>query len=114
MLDSGPAQEEFSFRGGVMNVARNTARKTKKLRASRDLWKLRSAKKQQQIRQLRITVRDLSISREHWKTRVQELEQRLQAVAEAHGPIDPAGYIFFGGSMDNQAMPRTFVTLSSA
>ena len=73
-----------------------------------------ATKKQQQIRQLRITVRDLSISREHWKTRVQELEQRLQAVAEAHGPIDPAGYIFFGGSMDNQAMPRTFVTLSSA
>jgi chromosome segregation ATPase len=113
MLDSGPAKEEFSRRGGVMTDARNAARKTRKLRGSRDLWKQRCAQKQQRIRQLRITVRDLSTSREHWKTRVKELEQQLQTVAEAYAAIDPAGSSFFGGLMDNQPMPRTLITLSS-
>ena len=116
MLDSGPTKEGFSCRGVVMNDARKAARKTRKLRASRDLWKQRCAKKQQQIRQLRITVRDLSRSREHWKTRVKELEQQLQAVPEAPAAIDPAGCICFGGMMDNLAMPRTlqtFLTWSS-
>jgi hypothetical protein len=107
MLDSGPANEEFSCRGVVMADARDAARKTRKLRASRDLWKQRCAEKQQQIRQLRITVRDLSRSRDHWKTRVKELEQQLQAVPEDHALINPAGCIFFGGVMNHQAMPRT-------
>ena len=96
-----------------MNDDRNATRKTRKLRASRDLWKQRCAEKQQQIRQLRITVRDLSSSREHWKTRAKELEQQLQAVPEAHAAVDSARYIFFGGLMDKQTMPRTFITLSS-
>ena len=96
-----------------MTDARNAARKTRKLRGSRDLWKQRCAQKQQRIRQLRITVRDLSTSREHWKTRVKELEQQLQTVAEAYAAIDPAGSSFFGGLMDNQPMPRTLITLSS-
>ena len=51
-----------------MNDEGNAARKIRKLRASRDLWKQRSAEKQQEIRQLRVTVRDLSSSRENWKT----------------------------------------------
>ena len=80
-----------------MNDKRNAARKTRKLHASRDLWKLRCAEKQHQIRLLRITVRDLSSSREHWKTRAKELEQQLQAVPEAHAADDSAGRIFFGG-----------------
>ena len=96
-----------------MTDARNAARKTRKLRGSRDLWKQRCAQKQQRIRQLRITVRDLSTSREHWKTRVKVLEQQLQTVAEAYAAIDPAGSSFFGGLMDNQPMPRTLITLSS-
>src|SRR5208283_2967348 len=68
--ESGPATEGFSCRGAVMNDEGNAARKIRKLRASRDLWKQRSAEKQQEIRQLRVTVRDLSSSRENWKTRV--------------------------------------------
>ena len=45
-----------------MNDEGNAARKIRKLRASRDLWKQRPAEKQQEIRQLRVTVRDLSSS----------------------------------------------------
>ena len=90
-----------------MNDEGNAARKIRKLRASRDLWKQCSAEKQQEIRQLRVTVRDLSSSRENWKTRVKELEQQLQAAHEAHAAVGPGSWIFFGGLMDNQAMPRT-------
>jgi uncharacterized protein YhaN len=79
----------------------------RKLRASRDLWKQRSAEKQQEIRQLRVTVRDLSSSREHWKTRVKELEQQLQAAQEVHAAVSSDSWIFFGGVMDNPTMPRT-------
>ena len=114
--ESGPATEGFSCRGAVMNDEGNAARKIRKLRASRDLWKQRSAEKQQEIRQLRVTVRDLSSSRENWKTRVKELEQQLQAAHEAHAAVGPGSWIFFGGLMDNQAMPRTRrtpITLSS-
>ena len=114
--ESGPAKEGFSCRGAVMNDEGNAARKIRKLRASRDLWKQRSAEKQQEIRQLRVTVRDLSSSRENWKTRVKELEQQLQAAHEAHAAVGPGSWIFFGGLMDNQAMPRTRrtpITLSS-
>ena len=99
-----------------MNDEGNAARKIRKLRASRDLWKQRSAEKQQEIRQLRVTVRDLSSSRENGKTRVKELEQQLQAAHEAHAAVGPGSWIFFGGLMDNQAMPRTRrtpITLSS-
>jgi uncharacterized protein YlxW (UPF0749 family) len=67
------------------------------LRASRDLWKQRCANKQPQVRQLRITVRDLSNSREQWKNRVRELEQQLQAVPEAPAVVDSGSCIFFGG-----------------
>ena len=80
-----------------MNDEGNAARKIRKLRASRDLWKQRSAEKQQEIRQLRVTVRDLSSSRENWKTRVKELEQQLQAAHEAHAAVGPGSWIFFGG-----------------
>ena len=99
-----------------MNDEGNAARKIRKLRASRDLWKQCSAEKQQEIRQLRVTVRDLSSSRENWKTRVKELEQQLQAAHQAHAAVGPGSWIFFGALMDNQAMPRTRrtpITLSS-
>jgi hypothetical protein len=100
-----------------MNDEESAARKTRKLRASRDLWKQRSAEKQQEIRQLRVKVRDLSISREIWKARVKELvEQQLQPAHEANAAVGPGSWLFFGGLMDNQAMPRTRrtpITLSS-
>lgn len=90
-----------------MNDEENAARKIRKLRASRDLWKQRSAEKQQEIRQLRVTVRDLSSSRESWKARVKELEQQLQAAPDANATVGSGRWIFFGGLMDNQTMPRT-------
>ena len=108
--ESGPATEGFSCRGAVMNDKGNAARKIRKLRASRDLWKQRSAEKQQEIRQLRVTVRDLSSSRENWKTRVKELEQQLQAAHEAHAAVGPGSWIFFGGLMDNIVDPKRWTT----
>jgi uncharacterized coiled-coil DUF342 family protein len=80
-----------------MNDEGNAARKIRKLRASRALWKQRSAEKQLEIRQLRVTVRDLSSSRDHWKTRVQELEQQLQTAHETQAALGPGRRLFFGG-----------------
>jgi hypothetical protein len=88
----------------------NTARRVRKLRASRDLWKQRSAEKQQEIRQLRIAVRDLSKSREHWKARIKELEQQLQAAQEAPAVAGLGSWIFFGGRLDNQTMAQMLRT----
>jgi|ERR1700683_786494 len=92
------------------------ARKMRKLQASRDRWKQRSADKQQEIRQLRVTVRDLSNSREHWKGRVQDLEEQLQAVKDSQVVSGLGGSIFFGGYMDKQTiawMMGTPIPLSS-
>jgi hypothetical protein len=112
MPESGPAKWEFSCRGAMMKDEENTARRLRKLRASRELWKQRSAEKQQEIRQLRVTVRDLSNSREHWKTRVTELEQQLQAAQEVHAVVGLGHWIFFGGRMDKQTMARMLPTPS--
>jgi uncharacterized protein YlxW (UPF0749 family) len=75
----------------------DAARKARKLRASRARWQQRSAEKQQQIRQLRVTVRDLSNSREHWRRRAKDLEQQLQALQaapEAHSaPASGSGIL---------------------
>jgi hypothetical protein len=85
----------------------NVARKVRKLRASRDRWKQRSGEKQQEIRQLRVTSRDLSTSRDQWKARAKELEEHLRAVQAA--PTSPSAdgppvCVFFGGQMVNQSM----------
>lgn len=93
-----------------MNENGNAARKARKLRASRDRWKQRSAEKQQQVRQLRVTVRDLSVSRAHWKARVKELEHQLQVLQTAqdsHGAGGPAVSIVFGGERLNRSMRAT-------
>jgi hypothetical protein len=95
-----------------MNDKGNSARKTRKLQASRDRWKHRSAAKQEEIRQLRVTVRDLFNSREYWKSCVQELEQQLQTVQEGHGVGGLGGWIFFGGYMDKQTIARMLRTAS--
>jgi predicted nucleic acid-binding Zn-ribbon protein len=94
-----------------MSDEEDAARKARKLRASRDRWKQRSAEKQQQIRQLRVSNRDLSTSRDQWKARVKELEQQLRALpAAAQSPSadDPAVCVFFGGPMVNRS--RTLLT----
>jgi predicted nucleic acid-binding Zn-ribbon protein len=84
----------------------DAARKARKLGASRDRWKQRSAEKQKQIRQLRVTNRDLSTSRDQWKARVKELEQQLRALQPAaESPSDgPAVRVFFGGKIVNRSM----------
>ena len=94
----------------MRNDQGTAARKLSKLRASRALWKQRSAEKQQEVRQLRVTVRDLCNSREHWKTRVKELEQQLQAAQEAHAVDGLGSRIFLGGRMDKQTMAQMFRT----
>ena len=85
----------------------DAARKARKLRASRDRWKQRSAEKQQQIRQLRVANRDLATSRDRWKARVKELEQQLRAghAAAEHPSADaPAVRGFLGGPIVPRSM----------
>jgi len=74
-----------------MPVEANAVRKARKLRVSRDHWKQRSAEKQQQIRQLRVTIRDLSSSRDHWKQHAADLEQQLQLLQAVHDTPSTAG-----------------------
>jgi uncharacterized protein YlxW (UPF0749 family) len=80
-----------------MSTDGNAARQARKLRVSRDRWRQRAAQKQQQIRQLRVTVRDLSISREYWKARAKELEEQLRTLqaTPSAGALGVGG--FFGG-----------------
>jgi chromosome segregation ATPase len=75
------------------------ARKARKMRVSRDGWKERAAKKQEQIKRLRGTVRDLTASRNLWKTRANELEQQVEALQQANTSTSCAfpALFFFGG-----------------
>lgn len=70
-----------------------------RVRVSRDGWKERAAKKQEQIKRLRGTVRDLTASRDHWKTRANELEQQVEALQQANTSTSCAfpALFFFGG-----------------
>ncbi len=72
------------------------ARKLRKMRASRDGWKERAAKKQDELKRLRGTIRDLTASRDHWKTRVNELEQQVETLQQAAASTACALF-FFGG-----------------
>ncbi len=56
-------------------------------RSSRDTWKQRAADKQHALKQLRITVRDVSESREHWKTIAR---QRSQEIATLRAQLEQA------------------------
>ena len=44
--------------------------------ASREQWKQRAAEKQQKLRAMEIKVRDLSASREQWKARAKVAEEQ--------------------------------------
>ena len=61
------------------------ARLARLFRRSRDLWKRRAADKQRALKKLRITVRDLSDSREHWKA---VARQQSQEIAALRGQLD--------------------------
>ena len=105
--ESVPPKEGVFGGDAVMSDDGDAARKARKLRASRDRWKQRSAEKQKQIRQLRVTNRDLSTSRDQWKARVKELEQQLRALqsaAESPSADDPADRVCFGGQIVNRSM----------
>lgn len=45
---------------------------------SRDTWKARAAEKQQKLRALEIKVRDLSASRDYWKRKAQAVTAELR------------------------------------
>jgi hypothetical protein len=87
--DLGP---QVSAWEGIIAMAeeQSGARILRKMRASRDGWKERAAKKQAEIKRLRCTVRDLLASREHWKTRATEQEQEVDAT-------NSCMLFFFGG-----------------
>ena len=59
------------------------ARQARVYRHSRDAWKQRCADKQDQIRSLRIRIRDLEASRQRWK------DEALQARATPRQPPIP-------------------------
>lgn len=51
-------------------------------RRSRDNWKRRSADKQATIKKMRITLRDLTDSREHWKSQALRQAKELAALRQ--------------------------------
>ena len=63
------------------------ARLARLFRRSRDIWKRRAADKQRALKKLRITARDLSDSREHWKAIAR---QQSQQIAALRGQLDQA------------------------
>lgn len=71
----------------------------RKLRASRDGWRERAADKQQEIKRLRGTVRDLTNSREQWKERAKKLQEKVQALEQVHAACQEpcATWLFWGG-----------------
>src|SRR5216684_4483934 len=93
----------------------NGARKLRKMRASRDLWKRRSSEKQQEIKQLRVTVRDLTASREHWKTRVHQLQDQVQELQQdiAASPTTESASPSFGVVVSEDANPDDLEPLPS-
>jgi hypothetical protein len=94
------------------------ARKVRKLRTSRDHWKERATQKQQQLKRLRVTVRDLIASREHWKARVKELEHRVppfQPSPTVSACACPTLELFWGVDEPSvpQADPSSFQPIST-
>jgi len=56
------------------------ARLARLFRRSRDTWKRRAADKQRALKKLRITVRDLTNSRDHWKAVARQQSQQIAAL----------------------------------
>ena len=69
------------------------ARQARCRRHSRDLWKQRCAAKQDEIRYLRVKIRDLEASRRHWKEQVcqHRLQQQPPATTAAPPETDLGG-----------------------
>jgi arginyl-tRNA--protein-N-Asp/Glu arginylyltransferase len=63
-------------------------------RRSRDTWKRRAAEKQRALKKMRITVRDLTASRDHWKAIARQQAQQIAVLRDEldHIPeAPPAG-----------------------
>jgi|tagenome__1003787_1003787.scaffolds.fasta_scaffold19365778_1 predicted nucleic acid-binding Zn-ribbon protein len=69
-----------------MTATAALTRQVRRLQQARRRWKQRVAAKQQEIRKLRVSVRDLSASRDLWKQRYRDL-QRQRAAATAPPPL---------------------------
>ncbi len=63
------------------------ARLARLFRRSRDTWKQRAADKQRALKQLRITVRDVTESRDHWKIIAR---QQFQEIATLRAQLEQA------------------------
>jgi hypothetical protein len=73
----------------VKGYRSSPARLARLFRRSRDTWKDRAADKQATIKKMRITVRDLTASRDHWKAVVQQQVTELAALRQAVGQLLP-------------------------
>ena len=58
------------------------ARQVRLMRRSRDTWKHRATDKQATIKKMRITIRDLTDSRNRWKSDAQQQAAELAALRE--------------------------------
>jgi hypothetical protein len=72
--------------------AKDYARQARLFRASRDRWKQRCAAKQDEIRYLRVRLRDLEASRQRWKHEAlqRRVPQTLAAPAAAEHDLGGA------------------------
>jgi hypothetical protein len=59
------------------------ARRARVMEQSRDTWKQRAAQKQRTIRSQRVTIRDLTANRDHWKAVALQARQQLQQLPAA-------------------------------
>jgi hypothetical protein len=71
------------------------ARLARVFRRSRDTWKQRAADKQRALKKLRITVRDLTDSRDRWKATARRQSQTIAALradlTQPRQEVPPAG-----------------------
>ena len=64
----------------ITDFKSSPARLARVFRRSRDTWKRRAADKQRALKKLRITVRDLGHSREHWKALARQQSCQIDAL----------------------------------
>jgi chromosome segregation ATPase len=75
-----------------MQFQSSYARQARLFYHSRELWRQRAAEKQREIRALRVKVRDLAASREHWKGEARHLAEHVHDLqAQLHQRQIPAG-----------------------
>jgi hypothetical protein len=85
------------------------ARLARLFRRSRDNWKQRAADKQHAMKKLRITVRDVSESRDHWKATARQLAKEIAALRaqleQANNEPSAGGGLALGVSCGGQIAP---------